>query len=161
MALYQKEIQQQHDMVIANILYHETTTNKPECFTYFKYDDYSPNNTLPIIVQRHDDFHFNIFKQFKVRPDKLSGLQTYMAEQLLQIQIFLNKPYSKLVVTTYSETGNAQMWLDKDTPIIIETDKYHMGTKVDLITTNLTPGKHILNVLSMKHGIAICAIAVI
>ena len=153
--------QSQGEMNVAKILYHETSSNKPMCATFFKYNEFEPNNTLPIVVTRHDDFHYNIFKQFKVRADKLGGLQTFISEQLLQLSFSLPKQYSRLVLTTHSDTGNAQVWFDKDTPVILETDNYHMGTKVELITTNLPLGDHDLNVLSMKGGFAVCAIAVI
>ena len=161
LSVFQEETFIQGDMELAKILYHETSSRKPKCFTYFTYNDYKPNNTLPLTILRQDDFHYNVFKKFKVRTDQLGGLQTFLAEQILQISITLQKAYAKLIITTHSSTGNAQVWIDKDTPVVLETDNYHMGTKVELITTNLTPGEHTLHILSLKNGFAVCAIAVI
>lgn len=158
---FKAETYSQGDMEVAKIMYHETSSRKPKCFTYFTYNEYQPNNTLPINILRQDDFRYNVFKKFKIRTDQLGGLQTFLAEQVLQISLKLQKPYAKLIITTHSSTGNAQVWIDRDTPVILETDNYHMGTKVELITTNLTPGEHTLHILSLKNGFAVCAIAVI
>ncbi|XP_065666479.1 uncharacterized protein LOC105848858 [Hydra vulgaris] len=158
---FQEQTYNHGDIVLADILYHETSNNKPLCYTYLKYNEFEPNNTLAINIIRQDDFHFNVFKKFKIRSDELRGMQTYLSEQLLQISFDLIQPYSRLVITTHSSTGSGQTWLDADTPVIIETDKYHMGTKVELITTNLKAGMHILSILSTQNGFVVCAISVI
>lgn len=161
LALFQQQTLIQGDITLLKPLYHETTFNKPLCFTYFRYNDYEPNNTLAVNIIRHDDFKLNIFKKFKIRTDKLGGMQTYLAEQLLQVAIQLPAPYARLVAITHAGTGNGQVWLDQDTPVLINSDKYTMGSKVDLITTNVNAGNHTLNVLSMKNGFAFCGIAVL
>ena len=160
-SIFQDETARRGDIQLSSILFHETTTRKPLCFTYFKYNEYEPNNTLPVEIVRHDDFSYNIFKKFKIRQDKLGGMQTTLSEQLLQMSFSLPTPYSKFVITTHSQTGNGRAWIDKNTPVVIETQNYTMGTKVELVTTNLSPGKHTLNVLSMHGGFAVCSLAVL
>ena len=143
------------------VMYHETTVNQPLCFTYLKGDIYESNSTLPAQVTRRDDYRFNIFKEFKIRSDKLGGMQTNLAEQLIQFQFLLPRYFSRLAVTSHAEKGAAQVWVDNDTPIVVETDDYHMGTKMEIIATNISPGRHTLNALSLKHGFVICAFGVV
>ena len=146
---------------IPGVLYQETLTEKPLCFTYMRHNSYEPNNTLTARVTRQDNFRYNIYKQFKIRADKLCGMKTDVAEQLIQFAIYLPRAFSRLVVVSHADSGSAQVWVDNQTPICISTDDYHMGTLMEIVSTNLKPGKHVINALSLKNGFVISAIAVI
>ena len=147
--------------VLPRLMFPETSLEKPLCFTYFRYSCYEPNNTLAAQVTRQDNFKYNIFKQFVVRTDKLCGMQTDLAEQMMQFTIYLPRSFSRLIVVSHSERGSAQLWLDRQTPVVMRTDDYHMGTLLKIVSTNLAPGRHVLNALSLKHGFVVCSIAVI
>ena len=143
------------------VLYEETSKEKPLCFTYLRHNLYEPNNTLFAHVTRQDNFRYNIFKQFQVRGDKLCGMKTDVAEQLLQFMFLLPRAFSRLVLVSHADSGSAQVWVDNQTPVCISTDDYHMGTLTEIVSTNLRAGKHILNALSLKNGFVVSAIAVI
>lgn len=150
------------DMVLSPIIYHETSTEKPLCYTYFKNDGIEPNNTLiNLRIMRQDDFRYNLYKKFKIRGDQLGGLQTNISEQLLQYEVVLPRACRRLVLVTHSLTGSAQVWVDKNTPVLINTLEYHMGTKIEIITTNLKEGQHFLNIFSLQGGFAVSGIAVV
>ena len=145
----------------SSVLYEETSKEKPLCFTYLRHDTYEPNNTLVAHVTRQDNFRYNIFKQFKIRGDKLCGMKTDAAEQLIQFMFYLPRAFTRLVLVSHADSGSAQVWVDNRTPVCISTDDYHMGTLTEIVSTNLKPGKHILNALSSKNGFVVSAIAVI
>lgn len=143
-----------------NTLYEETSKQKPLCFTYLRHNSYEPNNTLAAHVTRQDNFKYDIYKQFKIRGDKLCGMKTDVAEQLIQFAFYLPRAYSRFVLVSHADSGSAQVWIDKQTPICISTDDYHMGTLTEIVSTNLKPGTHILNALSSRNGFVVSAIAV-
>lgn len=160
--LFQQQTYNQGDMLLSAVIYHETALQTPLCYTYFANDNIQPNNTLTDVrITRQDDFHYNIYKKFKIRGDQLAGLQTNISEQLLQYELFLPRNCKRMVIITHSHTGNAQVWVDKSPPVIIDTSDYHMGTKIEIITTNLIEGQHYLNVFSLPGGFAISGIAVV
>ena len=145
----------------SSVLFQETSTGKPLCFTYLRNNVYEPNNTLYAHVTRQDNFKYDIFKQFKIRSDKLCGMKTDVAEQLLQFMFYLPRAFSRLVLVSHADSGSAQVWVDKQTPVCISTDDYHMGTLTEIVSTNLKSGTHVLNALSLKNGFVVSAIAVI
>ena len=146
---------------LPGLLYPETSLERPLCFTYFRYNNYEPNNTLAAQVTRQDNYKYNIFKQFTVRTDKLCGMKTNVAEQLIQFAFYLPRYFSRLVLVSHAESGAAQVWVDNQTPVCISTDDYHMGTLMEIVSTNLRSGRHVLNALSLKNGFVVSAIAVI
>lgn len=160
--VFSQETLNKGDVVPPTIIYHETSLAKPLCYTYFKNDGIEPNNTLiNLRIVRQDDFHYNLYKKFKIRGDQLGGLQTNITEQLLQYEVILPRPCRRLVIVTHSTTGNAQVWVDKNPPILINTLEYHMGTKIEIIATNLREGQHFLNIFSLTGGFAVSGIAVV
>lgn len=144
----------------STVLFQETSMEKPLCFTYLRHNSYEPNNTLVAHVTRQDNFKYNIFKQFKIRADKLCGMKTDVAEQLIQFKFYLPHAYSRLVLVSHADSGSAQVWVDNQTPVYISTDNYHMGTLTEIVSTNLRAGAHTLNALSCKNGFVVSAIAV-
>jgi len=159
--VFKEEVWSMGDMFIPSIIYHETSTKAPLCLTYFYNDNKTPNNTLEADIVNRDDFHYNVYKKFKLRGDQLGGLQTNFSEQLLTYILQTEQAECRLVLVTHTGTGSAQVWVDNHTPIAIETMNYHMGTKIEIVATNLIAGKHSLNILSLKGGFAISGIAII
>ena len=150
------------DMVVSGIIYHETSSKTPLCKTYFYNDDKEPKDTLTSIeVIDKSDFHYNIYKKFKLRGDQLGGLQTMFSEQLLEYVVTIDRPICRLVIITHSGTGSAKCWVENHSPINVDTMNYHMGTKIEIVATNLEPGKYKLNILSQKGGFAVSGIAII
>ena len=150
------------DMTIPGIIFHETSTKTPLCKTYFYNDGKEPQNTLnKLEVIDKGDFHYNIYKRFKLRGDQLGGLQTMFSEQLLQYAITIDRPICRIVIITHTGTGSAKCWVENRSPVDIDTMNYHMGTKIDIVATNLKPGKYVLNILSQKGGFAVSGIAII
>uniref|UniRef100_A0A7M5XHC0 SGNH/GDSL hydrolase family protein n=2 Tax=Clytia hemisphaerica TaxID=252671 RepID=A0A7M5XHC0_9CNID len=158
---FKDEMWSRGDMSIPGIIYHETSAKSPQCKTYFYNDGKEPNNTLPVEIIDKSDFHYNIYKKFKLRGDQLGGLQTKFSEQLLQFAVTIDRPICRLVIVSHSGTGTAKCWIDAHASVDVDTMKYSMGTKMDIIATNLRPGKYHLNILSMKGGFAISGIAII
>lgn len=149
------------DIELPDIMYRDTSTGKPLCFTYFKYNSNEPKDSLSVEYKKQDGYRFNIFKQFKIREDKLGGMQTKLAQKELQVAFDLPTNYSKLAIITHGGTGGAQISLDSFTPVLVETDNYTMGTKLQVIRKDVKTGEHVLNVKSMNNGFALCGIAVI
>ena len=150
------------DMDIPSIIYHETSTKTPLCKTYFYNDGKEPQNTLTDIeIVDKSDFHYNIYKKFKLRGDQLGGLQTTFTEQLLEYVITIHRPICRLVIISHSGTGSAKCWVENHSPVYVDTRDYHMGTMIEIVATNLEPGKYNLNILSQKGGFAVSGIAII
>eukprot|EP00794_Sanderia_malayensis_P017694 gene17694-19462_t len=144
------------------VLYPDTINGQPLCFTYLQSNiNQELNNSLSCVVTRQDDYKFNIFKQFKIREDKFGGMQTHVSEQLIQFLVHLPRFFSRMVLVSHATSGSAQVWLDHQTPVLINTENYHMGTLLTEISTNIQPGKHVVNVLSLKNGFVVCAIGVL
>ena len=159
---FKQTIWSRGDMDIPSIIYHETSTKTPLCKTYFYNDGKEPQNTLTNIeIVDKGDFHYNIYKKFKLRGDQLGGLQTAFSEQLLEYVITIDRPICRLVIISHSGTGSAKCWVENRSPVSVNTMDYHMGTMIEIVATNLEPGKYNLNILSQKGGFAVSGIAII
>ena len=149
-------------------LFPQTANWKPLCFTYMVVDDKLANNTLPMEAAPSGTFHQSVVREFKIRSDKIAGMNTLDKDQYVRFNIHLPphpggsiQPYKKLGIMSFTDDRKAEVQFDAEPPMQIETSKRFLeGTTIKYISQDIRPGNHALSVRSGDNGFLICAIVV-
>ena len=147
-------------------MYKQTFTWKPLCYTYMIVDNKEPNNTLTVKEEVNGDFHYTVLREFKIRSDKIVGMETKKGDQFItyDISVPLHRngdatPYKSLVIMSFTDNREAEVRFDSSPVQKIETAKKFLeGTVLKYIATNVTPGSHKLTIRSGPNGFIISAI---
>jgi len=149
-------------------VYKETFTWKPLCYTYMLVDNKEPNNTLSVKEEVTGDFHYTVLREFKIRSDKIVGMETKKGDQFISFDITVpmhrngeTTPYKSLVIMSFTDNREAEVRFDSSPVQKIETAKKFLeGTVLKYIATNVTPGNHKLTIKSGPDGFIISAIMI-
>ena len=149
-------------------VYKETFTWKPLCYTYMLVDNKEPNNTLSVKEEVTGDFHYTVLREFKIRSDKIVGMETKKGDQFISFDITVpmhrngeTTPYKSLVIMSFTDNREAEVRFDNSPVQKIETAKKFLeGTVLKYIATNVTPGSHKLTIKSGPDGFIISAIMI-
>lgn len=147
-------------------MYKQTFTWKPLCYTYMIVDNKEPNNTLSIKEEVNGDFQYTILREFKIRSDKIIGMETKKADQYITYEINVpvhrngeTAPYKSLAIMSFTDDRQAEVRLDNSPVQRIDTAKKFLeGTVLKYIATNVTPGNHKLTIRSGPNGFIISAV---
>ena len=149
-------------------MYKQTFTWKPLCYTYMIVDNKEPNNTLSVREEVNGDFRYTVLREFKIRSDKIVGMETKKGDQFItyDINVPLHRngettPYKSLVIMSFTDNREAEVRFDNSPVQKIETAKKFLeGTVLKYIASNVTPGNHKLTIRSGPNGFIISAIMI-
>ena len=65
-------------------MFRESFLWKPLCYTYMLVDNNEPNDTMAVHEENASDFKYEIKRSFKVRSDKLAGMDTKLKGQMMR-----------------------------------------------------------------------------
>ena len=147
-------------------IYQQTFTWKPLCYTYMLVDNKIPNNTLSVKEETNGDFHYTVLREFKVRSDKIIGMDTKKSDQYITYEITVpphpggsTVPYKKLAIMSFTDDRQAEIKFD-NSPIqkVDAAKKFLEGTVLKYVATDVVPGNHKLLIRSGPNGFVISAI---
>ena len=149
-------------------LFPDTFTWKPLCYTYMITDARQPNNTLDLDTSASGTFKSVIVRSFKIRSDKIAGMNTIDADQRVSYTIHLPphpgggiQPYKRLGVMSFTDDRSARIQFDAEPTQTVQTGKRFLeGTTVKYIAKDVRPGDHQLSIRSGNKGFLVCAIVV-
>ena len=147
-------------------MYKQTFTWKPHCYTYMIVDNKEPNNTLSVKEEINGDFHYTILREFKIRSDKIIGMETKKSDQFITYEISVpvhrngeKTPYKGLAIMSFTDDREAEVQFDNSPLQRIETAKKFLeGTVLKYVASDVTPGNHKLTIKSGPNGFIISAI---
>ena len=146
-------------------MYQQTFLWKPLCYTYMLVDNRSPNNTLPLDEENSGNFRYTVVREFKIRSDKIVGMETQSKDQFLLYRMHIPRhygssaPYKHLGIMSFTDDRSAQVQYDSEQPKALDTKKRFLeGTVIKYIADNITPGEHELTIKSGSSGFLVCAV---
>eukprot|EP00794_Sanderia_malayensis_P017671 gene17671-19433_t len=147
-------------------IYKDTFTWKPVCYTYMMVDNQQPNNTLKLDTQANGDFHYTVFREYKIRSDKIVGMEALKEDQYLTYVIKVpmhpkgdQRPFKKLAIMSFTDDRQAEVRFDNMPVQKIDTAKKFLeGTVVKYVADNVSPGEHRLVIKSGPGGFIVSAV---
>ncbi|XP_047138723.1 axoneme-associated protein mst101(2) isoform X1 [Hydra vulgaris] len=147
-------------------IFPQTYTWKPLCHTYMLVDNRSPNNTLPLDEENDGSFRYSIVREFKIRSDKIVGMDTQQKDQYIRYKIHIPRhsdgsmiPYKRLGIMSFTDDRSAFAQFDGEPPKELQTKKKFLeGTVIKYLAENVVPGEHLMTIRSGNNGFLICAI---
>ena len=128
-------------------------------------DNRSPNNTLPLDEENSGNFRYTVVREFKIRSDKIVGMETQSKDQFLRYRMHIPRhygssaPYKHLGIMSFTDDRSAQVQYDSEQPKALDTKKRFLeGTVIKYIADNITPGEHELTIKSGSSGFLVCAV---
>ena len=151
---------------VPRAMFADTYSWKPLCYTYMLVDNQSPNNSLSVNEEVNGDFRYTVLKEFKIRSDKIVGMDTKQKDQTITYRLHVpphsngdRAPYKRLAIMSFTDDRAAEVRFDNQKPHWIDTTKRFLeGTVLKYIATNVPPGEHSLSVKSEDGGFLVSAV---
>lgn len=145
-------------------IFSQTYTGAPLCYSLLKVDKDEPLNTLQVDIVSSPKYSLSTYRSFVHRGDKLQGLQTKSANEIITFRFVIPSyaavlPFKKLTVLSFARSGEAVSQLDKREAVPLQTNKYSsLGTTESAAASNIGPGEHQLRIWSKRGGFLVMAL---